>query len=243
MLALAGGCGKSDLRSSASSARRGPFVIAPQRRPTDREVPLALPLTAARAASFASAVELVPVDIAGASPQRREGASPGEEREAAQCGGTARPELGAGRSPQLVRGVGLARETMSSSVEVLASAAAVRGDLDYADSRAGIECYGKVLRNTLVRDQDERVHVQSVTLARLSLPAPSGQTSTGIRIEAHVGVSGTGVAIPVYLDALSFGYGPAEIDLFATSFVQPEPVKIEQQLLTLLWQRARLHQL
>ncbi len=42
----------------------------------------------------------------------------------------------------------------------------------------------------------------------------------------------------LFVDAITLPYGPAEIDLFGTSFVQPVPVRTEEELLTLLHQRA-----
>lgn len=52
-----------------------------------------------------------------------------------------------------------------------------------------------------------------------------------------------GSVVRLFIDALSFGYGPAEIGLYATSFVQPEPLRTEQELLTLLRERAELQRL
>jgi hypothetical protein len=238
------GCGKHDLaRPSAAAVVAHHRVIRAQRRPTDAAVALPLPLTPAVAAAFAKAVELVPVDITGSQPAPRASASPRSEREAASCVGATRATVGGGRSPELVRGPGLERESISSSVAVLASAALVRTDLAYADSRAGLTCYGRVLRHSFAREQSGHVRLSGVRLSRLELSAPAAETSTGVRITARLQLAGSPLSVPLFVDSLSFGYGPAEIDLFTTSFVQPVGVRIEQQLLTLLWERAQRQRL
>jgi hypothetical protein len=194
-------------------------------------------------AAFVAAVKLVAADVPGARPQPSSKTPHNEEREASRCGGAARVQtLQKGRSPDLRRGAGLDREGLSSSVEVLASPDAVRRVLAFSQSKAGIACFSRVLRRTLGSEQ-AGVRIAGVRLAKLSVGAPGGQTAGGVRIAASVEVGGAHVAVPLYLDALSFGYGPAEIDLFGTSFVQPVPERTEQQLLTLLRERARLHPL
>lgn len=245
------GCGKSNLKAGTRAARLpGPGLalgthgnVHTKRAPLDVAVPVTLPLTRARAESFAGAVELSRADIVGSSVNQRSRTPEEEEREASSCGGSDPHALGGGRSPELVRGPGLDRESISSSVEVLSSAASVRSDLKYAYSRTGITCYARVLRRTLTEDRHEDVRLAGITLSRLDVAAPTGQSSTGVRIVARLSLSGDRLSVPLYVDALAFGYGPAEIDLYATSFVQPEPLRIEQQLLTLMWERARRQRL
>jgi len=236
------GCGKHDLRSSVTVTQPLRHTVIAQRRPTDARVALARPLTPSVAAAFAKAVQLVPVDVAGSRPQSRGERSAREEQEAASCG-SAETELGDAHSPDLVRGPGLERESISSSVVVLASEAMVRRELAYVNSHAGIACYGRILRHIIEREQSERVRLGAVRLARLQVFAPGAQVSTGISIVAQLSLSGSALSVPLFIDELSFGYGPAEIQLYATSFVQPVPAKVDEQLLTLLWQRAQLHPL
>ena len=54
---------------------------------------------------------------------------------------------------------------------------------------------------------------------------------------------GAGVVVRLFVDALTLPYGPAEIDLFGTSFVQPVAARTEQELLALLHERALAQQL
>lgn len=238
------GCGKHDLTSSGALAppERPHHTVTAQRHPTDAPVGLPRPLTPAVARAFAKAVELVPADVTGSAPQARAGHSPRAEAQAAKCG-SVETELGGAHSPELVRGPGLERESISSSVVVLASASMVGRELTYLYSRAGIECYGRALRNIINAEHSGRVSLDDVRVARLQVLAPAAQASTGIRITARLHLPGSGLAVALFVDELSFGYGPAEVQLYTTSFVQPVPVKVEQQLLTLLRERARQHPL
>lgn len=249
---LACGCGKSDLVTGGSAASSSPRRPAAAARPPRHaapalasDLPAATPLalTAARAEAFARAVELTSSDVVGGRGEPRTRTPEQEEREAAECGGRATRVIGGGRSPDFVRGAGLDRESISSSVEVLPSASDARGDLAYSNSRKGILCYARVLRNSLRSGGEESLHIGRLDVGRLQVQAPAGATSAGVRIVARLRASGSRLSVPLYVDALAFGYGPAEIDLYTTSFVQPEPVRTDQQLLTLLWERARRQRL
>ena len=61
--------------------------------------------------------------------------------------------------------------------------------------------------------------------------------------ELRVGIVGSRLAVALYVDALSLPYGPAELDLYTTSFVQPVALRTQQELLTLMRARALLHRL
>ena len=126
---------------------------------------------------------------------------------------------------------------------MLPSVESARADLTYAGSKTGISCYAQVLERSLSGQATGGVQVGRVRLRRLTLAGPGPERSTGIRISAQVSSTSSGLSVPIYIDALGFLYGPAEIDLYATSFVQPEPVRTEQELLRLLERRALLHPL
>jgi hypothetical protein len=249
---LASGCGKSDLpRAKASAGATSPARAGTQSAKAGRApgaaakpvpVPMPLPLTSARARSFAGAVELVPLDVPGAKVGHEGHSDSQEEREAARCGEAA-AVLADGKSPKLHRGAGLAQEDISSSTEVLASAAAVQSNLAYLRSTAGVRCYSKVLKAGLGREAGGGLRLLGLRIGRVDVAGAGGQGGEGLRIEAAVGLTGTSGVVQVFIDAVSFAYGPAEIDLYATSFVQPEPTRTEQQLLTLLRERASLQRL
>jgi len=247
-------CGKGDLHQAAvepshaalpGSAAGAPSARAPRpahRSPPAERVTLPLPLTAARATGFAQAVTLHRADLPGAAPSARSETPPTQEREAAKCGARGTRAIGGGHSPDFQRGAGLDRESISSGVDVLTGAGAVGSDLAYTASHAGLACYSKVLGKSLRSEQDSHVRLLGVRVGRLRLPVGSEQAS-GIRIAARVGIAGSGVTVRLFVDALSLPYGPAELDLYSTSFVQPVAERTQRELLVLLRKRAQLHPL
>jgi hypothetical protein len=231
-----GGCGKGNLPApaqiAAAPAHRSPLVPR-----SDAPVRIPLQLDATLARKFANAVNLRLADVIGANVQPRS-TDPEQEHEAGKCGAGASVPLGGARAPKLDRGAGLEHETISSSVVVLSSERAARADFSYASSKAGIKCYGNVLSKSLQGQAGTSVQVGHVRLSRMQLQGPRASPSSGIRITARVSSSSGGLSVPLFIDAVGFIYGPAEIELYATSFVQPEPQRTELQLLTLLERRA-----
>ncbi len=243
-LAVAG-CGKSDLhRSSAAGSAPAHVASTPAHRaaraPRARveRVPLPLPLTAARAGAFARAVSLESADVPGSHAVADGRPSPAREREAASCGGAPEKALGGGRSPSYERGAGLNRESISSGVSVLSGVKAVQRDLEYAQSKAGVACYTKILGKTLGAEESGNVRLIGVHVAHLQLLLSQGREASGLRITARVAIKGTSVQVGLYVDALALPYGPTEITLYTTSFVQPVAPKTQQQLLEVLRGRA-----
>jgi hypothetical protein len=238
----AAGCGKSNLPSTGTAAAppatRSVQAARAPARPTET-VPLRRPLTAARAAAFARAVQLTAADVPGAHPAARSKTPAAREREAARCGGRTAPTIAGGRSPELQRGRGLDRESVSSSVEVLRDQRSVEKDLTYTQTGGGLRCYEQVLRRSLHEESDPNIRLLGVQVAPLHVTVPGAGPARGIRILARVAVPGAGVVVRLFVDALSIPYGPAELDLYGTSFVQPVAVRTEEQLLTLLHERAR----
>jgi hypothetical protein len=250
------GCGKSNLRHARVVTDAGGTTrerVSPPklrhrarlqpRSVGDTSVALPLALSAATAAEFARAVELTGADIPGGSPAAASQTPRGEEREAAKCGGPGARAIGGGRSAEYARGHGLDREQFSSSVQVLSSEAGVHRDLKYAQSRAGLRCYSTVVGRNVESEVQEHVRLLRVSVTAITVDVPGRQRASGIRIAARVGVPQSHLAVSLYSDALSLPYGPAELDLYATSFVQPAPVRTEQELLTLMRARARLSRL
>lgn len=254
LAAAAGGCGKGAFSRGASTAtatteaRLTPRAPSPRRRPNPRPahgltVPLPLALTSARAEAFARQVTLHRADLPGATVAPKSNTSTAQEREAARCGGRQTVALGGGSSPNFHRGAGLNRESISSSVQVLHDPAAVTGDLAYASSHAGLACYAKVLGKSLRDEQDTHVRLRGVRVGRIGVTLGPSERASGIRVTADVSILGTGVGVRLFVDALSLPYGPAELDVYSTSFVQPAPERTERELLELLRERARQQRL
>jgi hypothetical protein len=206
--------------------------------PGSPAVPVPLALTPARAAAFAHAVQLTGSDVPGAQEAPSSKTPTAREREAAQCGGRPAPPVGSGHSPEFQRGHGLERETISSSVEVLRNARSVEQNLSGSKSAGGLRCYERVLAKSLQSEADPNIKLLGVSVAPLRVSVAGAGRAEGLRILARVGVPSARAVVKLYVDAVTLPYGPAEIDFFGTSFVQPVADRTEQELLTLLHQRA-----
>jgi hypothetical protein len=242
------GCGKANLHHANSQAERPNHRAArghASPAPPAERVPVPLAITRARASRFARAVTLTAADLPGSSVTPARGASVAREREAAKCGGHPTLAIGGGQSPEFLRGQGLDHESLSSSVEVLANPQSVHSDLGYTASHAGLTCYAKVLSRSLQEghDADSHIRLLGVHLRKLQVTLAPGRTAVGVRITARVGLVGSRLAVALYVDALSLPYGPAELDLYTTSFIQPVPLRTQQELLSLMRARALLHRL
>lgn len=244
------GCGKADLQRTtatithpAHAGHQGPPARKTRPAPPAERVTVPLPLTAAVADRFARAVTLVRADVPGAKPGPRSHTPAGQEREAAKCGARELRTLGSGRSEEFTRGTGLNRESISSAVAVLGDAGQVRSDLAYAVSRAGLDCSAKVVANSLEGEKYSRVRLLRVRVGHIALAVGPRGRARGLRITARVAIPRARIEVPIYVDALSLPYGPAELNLYTTSFVQPSAERTQSELLALLRARARLQKL
>ncbi len=238
----AAGCGKADLATDTSTTAGGQTPRAATKQAARPQPPPAVRpahrLSAARAAAFARAVVLTAADVPGARAAPSSSPSSAREREATTCGGRTTPTIGEARSPELERGSGLDRESLSSSVQVLRDARSVERDLSGTATAGGLRCYERVLRRSLQKEADPNVRLLGIRVAPVHVTVDGAGEASGIRILARVGVPSAAAVVRLYVDALSVPYGPAEIDLYATSFVQPVAVRTEQELLQLLHERA-----
>jgi len=241
--ALAVGCGKSNLvdrATASSSAHPATPAASPSPAPAPETVPLPLKLTAARASAFARAVNLTEVDVPGSHRAPRTASLENRQEETAECRHGETPAIGGGRSAKLERGLEIDAESISSSVIVMPSPQAARTDLAYAESRAGLACYAMLVGRKLGRESNASVSIGHVRVARLSVVPAPGERASGIRISAEVSGTHGGLSLGLFVDAVAFQYGPAEVELYATSFVQPFPTATEQELLAVMRARARI---
>ena len=252
-VAISSGCGKSNLLAGATrgsppptAALSSPRAPRPETAGRDALAPVAIPLklTAARASAFARAVNLLPVDIPGSHIAPRSPTVESQREEAAgECSHAKELPIGGGRSAKLDRGGELEAESISSSVVVMSSVQAARADLAYADSQAGLACYTALLRRKLDGESSSSVRVGRVVVKPLTIGSGSGLKASGLRIAAEISGVKSGLVVGLFVDALGFAYGPAEIQLYATSFVQPLATRTEDDLLALMQARARLSRL
>jgi len=245
---VACGCGKENLlgrRGAVASARVSRPAPAPARATRAPRAPveprLSAPPSRARAAAFSHAVNLRLADIAGGRASRRQPASD-ETDEERKCTGSAAGAVGGAESERFTRGRGLEREVISSGVAVLTSEALARRDLASVTGKADIACYARAVRHDLGREEDG-LRIAALRVARLSVPLDGARRGVGLRLSIRIAEQRTGVSIPLFIDALVLVHQSAELELYASSYVQPEPLRTEQELLGLMEQRARLSRL
>lgn len=184
-------------------------------------------------------MRLADIPGARASERKPEGKSASEVRE---CDKGIAGGIGGAESKRFTRGKGLEREVISSGVAVLASEALARKDVVSVTSKAGLACYAHVVRHSLGREEDG-LRIAALHVARLQVPLVGGTRGLGIRLSIRIAQLRTGVSIPLYIDALVLVHQAAELELYASSYVQAEPLRTEQELLELMEKRARLRKL
>ncbi len=205
------GCGKSDLvrqGGHASTEAHSSLTPGALRAGPPAVVAIPLRLTAARAGKFARGVNLVPVDVPGSHRTPRSPNLESQKEEAAECGASEAQAIGGGRSAKLDRGAELNSESISSSVIVLRSTRAARADLAFAESAAGLACYGKILRKKLAGESTSRLSVGHVVVSHLTVAPSQGPTARGIRITSRISGVKSGITISLFVDAVAFDYGP-----------------------------------
>ncbi len=244
------GCGKGSYRSAAQTRPAGAVAAsahaATQRGASRPPRTRGGPRTVTQARAFAGAVNLTLADIPGASVMAHDRRPEASEVEARRCGGSV-SDAGAVQvpSPDFVRGTALTREALSSRVTVLTSAHVAREGIAVLDTAAWRACYAGVLRHHFsgARGGTAGVSVDRVDLSTLPVRLPGVGESFGLRIAARLSSIRSHLAIRLYLDVFGFALGRSEINMEATSYVQPEPTRTEQELLLLMDRRAGLHPL
>lgn len=230
---LAAGCGNSSTTTSPTSS-------APSSTRTSAK---------ARATAFAHAVNLVAADVPGMSLIGVEGEAAAPKQaavQAAQCAGAASPE-------QRISKIHSAAFThfnphirIRSAVEVLPSVAVAAHNNTAERSARGRACLVRFLGQTLPAQTVQPARYGQISVSSLPNLLPGAQGSFGLRLRTTLTtreLGGRPAKVPIYLDEYGFISGPAEINLTATGFSTPVPVKTEQRLLTLLYSRTQAHKL
>jgi hypothetical protein len=214
--------------------------------------------TKAQALAFAHAVNLQAVDVPDfrlSSEREHEHESAREKQLGVQmvrCVGSAVPtgslgSLAAGvgshvaqaSSKKYERSAGLASQSVTSEVTVERTAAEAAGVLAALRNARVRECLSRYVRLVFEGGQLQGATIGPVSVKYGSPPAPGTTGSFGLRFSASI--STHGVHIPFYLDLLGFVDGPAQVSLVTTGIPLPLPAKIEEQLFSLLLERAKAH--
>lgn len=142
-------------------------------------------------------------------------------------------------SPKLKRGHELEVEQFVSGSAVLTNSAAARRTVAVAQSPAVLECTAKVLTHELALNPLRNARWGKVTTSKLQVPVAGASATYGMRIEARVELPASEITVPIYYDEVGFLDGHAGVTLGALSITQPVPENTEQELLALLFARAK----
>jgi hypothetical protein len=199
-----------------------------------------------QALAFAHGVNLTAADVPGfkastthhsetAVEQRRE-----RELQACTGGGLqAGANLAQESSPAFKLERGVLDLSVNSEVSVARTSALAARELATIRSSHFRACLTKYL-NLVFGEQDRPgTTVGPISIAQGTPPAPGANGSFGWRITASI--TARGVKLPFYQDMLGFVYGSAEVSLVSSGALRPFPAGVEQQLFTLLLERAKAH--
>jgi hypothetical protein len=244
------GCGKGGLITVTTPAHSATTASAPATHPGGAP---AAPqtggtLTKAQAQAFVRAVNLKDTDVPGfrvSGEHKHEPETSAEKRlkpELRHCFGSAgeTKALAESSSGKFERSAGLASQSASSEVTVGSSALTAKelGAIRGGHLPACLSHYFELL----LESQDlHGASVGPVSSKEGSPPAPGMTGSFGLRFTATITLRG--VRVPFYVDILGFADGPAEVTLSTFGLPQPFPATLEDQLFSLLVERARAQKL
>ncbi len=137
------------------------------------------------------------------------------------------------------RHVSIASVSVSSEVTVARTPALAAKQLAAYRSGRLPECLSRYFGKLLESQRAHGARVSPVSIRRGSPPAPGASGSYGLRFKATVTLHG--LQIPLYVDMFGFVERSADVSLLATGIPEPLPAKAEEQLFTLLLERARSH--
>jgi hypothetical protein len=129
--------------------------------------------------------------------------------------------------------------TLDSDTEILPSAALVAKDLAAIGRPRALSClvrlFGGALRATIPKADTVTTHA-----SRLPSVVSGGDGAFAIRLTVvvHVKSATTTVNVPLYIDAVGFTYGQAEVSFTALRAIAAPPASLERQLAALLLARA-----
>ncbi len=245
--ALLGACGRSDpasvatvtVQAGTSGSHTGTQVAPPAAGGGSS--------AKAQALAFVRAVNLTSTDVPGfkASTEHRHGETASEkrrERELQSCTGgglEAGANLAQESSPDFKLERGILDLSVNSEVSVARTPAIAAKELATIRSSHFRGCLTRYL-DVLFGEQDRPgTTVGPISIVQGTPPAPGARGSFGWRITATIATRG--VKLPFYQDMLGFVYGSGEISLVSSGALRPFPAAVEQQLFSLLLERAKAH--
>ncbi|MHB8234704.1 MAG: hypothetical protein ACYDHT_08640 [Solirubrobacteraceae bacterium] len=197
----------------------------------------------ARVRAVAQAINLRPADLPGfhAEPKEKGSSRDGQRfgRAMQQCEGAsaqAHP-VAEVSSPSFKRNASIAEQSISSSVAVAQTATLAAQELSLLGSAHTRSCLGDAIH--LLLPANRGATIGPVKIAHGNPPSSGTAGSFGLRVSSSITVRT--VRIPFYMDILGFVYKSTEVTLVSFGLPVPLPAATEQQLYTLLLQRAKAH--
>jgi hypothetical protein len=244
LLAGCGGAGHTGATSTASSAaaKTTPAAGAGSRPGAAAAARSGEP---AKARAFALAVNLKASDLPGFHPssqQRHPSAAEKRlEPELTKCvgGSGAKPEATEVSSKGFERGESIVTQSVSSQVTVARTSALAARELASIRSGHLQSCLANYFKALLASEDLHGAKVGPVSTKQGSPPAPGADGSFGLRFIQTVTLHG--VRIPFYVDILGFVKGRAQVSLFTFGVLRQFPAALEEQLFSVLLERAKAH--
>jgi hypothetical protein len=199
--------------------------------------------TSAKAAAFASAVNLKPSDVPGFAASSNRPRESSRERslqhELQLCAGTV--PFGGGviqaQSPAFKLKQDLLDLSVSSEVAVARTSAQAASALSALNGPRVRRCFSRYLDQLIAGERYRGAVPKPVSILTGTPPAPGASASFGWRVTA--GFVLNGVTVSLYSDILGFVLGPARVTLVSSGALRPFPASIQQRLYSLLLARAR----
>jgi hypothetical protein len=244
--AILGGCGghgSTPTGTTGSTSSTG--TEAPDAHP--KHAGSGTSRTKAQALAFAHAVNLRAADVPGFASShqpahhRESSAEKRLSRELRKCVGspgeaTALVEASSG---EFERKGGLLSQSVSSQVTVDQSAALAKAELARFASPRLRSCLSRYFAELLTGLTIHGTRVSGVSTRYGSPPAPGTSGSFGLRVTGKLDFHS--VQIPFYLDYLGFVHDSAAVSLRSIGTPVPFPAREEEQLFSLLVERAEKH--
>jgi hypothetical protein len=219
----------------------GGAPVARPRQPTT-------PITAARAITYATAVNLRAADVPGLASFSTEHNVPAPTRldlAFTHCFGGVSPgrALANAVSPEFSPPGGPASQAQfeESRVQVWPTSDLAARNYGAYHSARGLACFRRYNEESRSRlNEHRRGSLEHGTPAVVTVPLRlPGVGQSYLRTKVVPLVRHGRLRIKVYHDVFTFVYGPAEVELEATGFSHPVPWPTEQRLLLLLLSRAK----
>lgn len=198
-----------------------------------------------QAVAFARAVNLTSADLPGfnvsSKPKHVSAADRQLEHQLLHCvrGASLRSPLVEVGSREYERGGGVVHQSVESEVTVARSGTEAISELKAVRGPRTKACMSRFLHRLFEGDAYRGTKIGPISISSGTPPAAGTSGSFAWRI--RVTITARGVRIPLYLDVLAFLYNRAEVSLDTVAVPEPFPARGEEELFTLLLDRARSH--